>query len=171
MDLPEFPEIGSSTFAVTASPARQTLAFDPSLVPRVRTAYTLLSKRFADLIPMMEREPTASVRAIEECARQFGAVRHLETVWLYPLLASVLEGDAQGRGQLIELRLVGLMLARRVQRCFDELQQSARAEVLVADAAARVTAALANYSSHGDAAIYPLYELIGPQQYNAAQVA
>jgi hypothetical protein len=171
MDLPEFPEIGSSTFTVSASPARQTLAFEPSLVPRVRTAHALLSKRFAELIPTIEREPSASVRAIEECARQFGAVRHLETVWLYPLLAKVLEGDAQGRGQLIELRLVGLMLARRAQRCFDELLQSARAEVLVSDAATRVSAALANYSSHGETAIYPLYELIGPQRQSAAQVA
>ena len=171
MDLPEFPEIGSSTFAVSASPARQTLAFEPTLVPRVRAAHALLSKRLVDLVPKIEREPCSSVRAIEECSRQFGAVRHLETVWLYPLLARVLEGDAQGRGQLIELRLVGLMLARRVQRCFDDLLQSARAEVLVADAALRVSAALGNYANHCDRAIYPLYELIGTQQQKAAQVA
>jgi hypothetical protein len=71
----------------------------------------------------------------------------------------------------MELRLVGLMLARRVQRYFDDLLQAVRAEVFVADTAAYVSATLARYSRHSEHSVYPLYELIGTQSQDGAQVA
>jgi hypothetical protein len=130
-----------------------------------------MNAHMTELLDVIERDPAASLRAIEECSRQFSAVRHIETIWLYPMLAQVVAGDASARSQLAELRLIGLMLARRMQRCFDELVQAVRAEVFVTDAAARAADALARYSSHSDRALYPLYELIGPQREDSAQVA
>lgn len=141
------------------------------LVPRLRAAHATMNAHMTELVGAIERDPAATLRAIEECSRQFSAVRHIETIWLYPLLAQVVAGDAGARGQLAELRLIGLMLARRLQRCFDELVQAVRAEVFVTDAAGRAADALARYSSHSDRALYPLYELIGPQRQDPAQVA
>jgi hypothetical protein len=169
MTLPEFPEHGPSP---SAAPTRQgPLKFEPVLVPRLRAAHAALNKRIAELISVIEHDPAASARAIEDCARQFSAMRHIETIWLYPILAQAVEGDAGARGQFAELRLIGLILARRVQRCFDDLMQAVRAEVFVVDTAMGASAAVARYSRHSDHAVYPLYELIGTQRQEAVQVA
>jgi hypothetical protein len=173
MTLPEFPEpVSSAPVTAGNSPPRQgPLKFEAMLVPRLRAAHAALNKRFAELIAVIERDPAATGGAIEDCARQFSAVRHIETIWLYPLLARAVEGDAVARGQLMELRLVGLMLARRVQRYFDDLLQAVRAEVFVADTAAYVAATLTRYSRHSEHSVYPLYELIGAQSQESVQVA
>jgi hypothetical protein len=166
--LPDFPE--PEDRLPPAPAAYPPLKFEPSLVPRLAAAHRALAARQAALAGVTERDPPASLAEIQECARQFNAIRHIETTLLYPLVAHAVAGDAGARGQLVELRLIALMLARRVQRSFDELLQAARAEVLVADAAARVTASLANYSQHALSAAFPLYELIGTQA-PAARVA
>jgi hypothetical protein len=172
MTLPEFPEpVSSAVIADNASTRQAPLKFEPMLVPRLRAAHAAMNKRFAELLGAIERDPAATKGAIEESARQFSAVRHIETVWLYPLLVSAVDGDAGARGQLIELRLIGLMLARRVQRYFDDLQQAVRAEVFVADSAAYLSATLERYSRHSEEVVYPLYELIGTQRQDSVQVA
>lgn len=159
--LPDFPEPEDRLPPVPA--ATPALKFEPGLVPRLATAHRALAMRQAALAGIAERDPPASLAEIQECARQFNAIRHVETTLLYPLVAQAVAGDAGARGQFAELRLIALMLARRVQRCFDELLQAARAEVLVADAAARAVAALATYSQHAANAAFPLYEMIGTQ--------
>jgi hypothetical protein len=173
MTLPEFPEPGSSAVVVgnASTPRQAQLKYEAMLVPRLRAAHAALNKRFGELIDAIERDPAATAGVIEECARQFSAVRHIETIWLYPLLARAVESDPGARGQLMELRLVGLMLARRVQRYFDDLLQAVRAEVFVADTAAYVSATLARYSRHSEHSVYPLYELIGTQSQDSVQVA
>jgi hypothetical protein len=169
MTLPEFPEQGSTESA--APQRRPPLKFEPMLVPRLRAAQAALNARFADLAPAIQHDPAATARTIEECARQFAAIRHIETIWLHPMLAQAVAGDPGARGQIMELRLIGLMLARRLLRCFDDLMQAVRAEVYVADTTAQVTAALFRYARHSDQALYPLYELIGEQRQDTAQVA
>ena len=168
---PEFPEGSAGADHDTAPVRRSPLKFEPVLVPRLRAAHATLNQRFAELIGLLQGGPAANVRAIEDCSKQFVAIRHIETAWLFPMLAQAVEGDAYLRGQVVELRLVALMLARRTQRCFDDLLQAARVEVLVADAITRATSALANYSSHSDRVVYPLYELIGTQSRESVQVA
>jgi hypothetical protein len=158
MTLPDFPEPAASQ---AAAPPRASLKFAPLLVPKLRSAHAALNARLAELLVAIDRDPGGNAKALEECSRQFLGVREAETTWIFPTLATALEGDADARGQLAELRLVGLILARRVLRCFDDLQQAVRAEALVADAAHRLAATLARYLSHSDSAIYPLYELIG----------
>lgn len=169
MTLPDFPD--PVPRAAPAATRQATPKFEPTLVPRLLGACKALDSRFSSLAAPMERDPAAHVPAIEECAGQFAAVRHLETVWLYPVLALAVQGDAGARGQFMELRLIGLMLARRVQRCFDELLQALRAEVLVGDAAQRLACALAKYAQHSEQSIYPLYEMLGPQRQDAVRVA
>lgn len=172
MTLPEFPEsVSESSVAPQSAPRQAPLKFEPVLVPKLRAAHATLNKRFAGLLGTIEHDPQATVSAIDECARQFTAMRHIETVWLYPMLAKVVDSDAGARGSLSELRLVGLILARRATRTFDDLLQAVRAEVLVADAAARVSAALARYSAHSEQSVYPLYELLGAQQPEVTRVA
>jgi hypothetical protein len=168
MTLPEFPEHDSSNTTTTSAPVRQgPLKFEPTLVPRLRAAHAALNTRFAELVSVIEHDPAATARTIEDCARQFSAVRHIETVWLYPILAQAVEGDAGANSQFMEVRLIGLILARRTLRCFDELLQAVRAEVFVTDTAMRVSAALAKYSRHSEHAVYPLYELVGTQRRDA----
>lgn len=169
MTLPEFPERASSDAVVHDAAARQAVPrFTPLLVPKLRAAHAALNARVADLVGAIDRDPAANVRVIDECARQFGALREAETTWLYPLLAHAVSADAGARGQLMELRLIGLIMARRVLRCFDDLQQATRAEVLVRDAATRAASALSRYSQHSENAVYPLYEMIGPESRAAA---
>lgn len=170
MTLPEFPEAISGESRVPAPPAAAP-AFDPMLVPRLRTAHAALNARVAELAAALETSPAASVRTVEECARQFTALRHIETMWLYPALAQAVGTDAAASAQFAELRLVGLILARRLQRGFDDLQQAARVEVLVADAALRAAGALRRYSAFSERSIYPLYEMIGSERQDAVRVA
>lgn len=166
MTLPDFPE------PVSPAPTRQAAPrFEPTLLPRLRTAHKALDARFGGLAGPIEREPAANIPGIEECARQFAAVRHIETVWLYPVLTQAVAADAGARAQFAELRLIGLMLARRVQRSFDELLQALRAEALVGDAALRLGSALGKYARHSEHAIYPLYELLETQRQDTARVA
>jgi hypothetical protein len=172
MTLPEFPEHGSSEASTNDAPVRRgPPKFEPMLVPRLRAAHAALNARFAELVSVIEHDPAATAHTIEDCARQFSAVRHIETIWLYPILVQAVEGDAGARGQFMELRLIGLILARRMLRCFDDLLQAVRAEVFVMDTAARVSTALAKYSRHSEQAVYPLYELIGTQRQDAVDVA
>lgn len=172
MTLPDFPDPLPEQKAVAAPPRPVGVKFDANLVPRLLTAHRTLVKRFSDLVPLVDREPAANASAIEECARQFSAMRHIETIWLYPAIAQAVASDAGANNQFAELRLVGLMYARRAQRSFDELLQAIRAEVLVRDAADRVAAAIARYASHCERTVYPLYLMIGvaPAQVSA-QVA
>lgn len=167
MTLPDSPEPAATDNADTA-PRKSPSRYEPTLVPRLVAAQKTLISRFEELLPAIERNPGASGAAIDECARQFTAVRHIETVWLYPIVAQVADADADTRGQFAELRLVGLILARRVLRSFDELTQSIRAEVLAADAALRVARALAKYANHSERVVYPLYELIGSERRDVA---
>jgi hypothetical protein len=170
--LPEFPQRDERATPARDAPARSApLKFEPTLVPRLLGAQKALTARFADLVGLIERDPRSSIAEIENCARLFGAMRQFETTALYPVLAHAVEGDAGARGQLLELRLIALMMARRAQRSFEELLQAVRAEVLVADAARRVSAALAKYFSHAAQATYPLYELVGTQRQDASEVA
>lgn len=171
MTLPEFPEQGSTDGAADVPQRRPPLKFEPMLVPRLRAAQAALNSRFTELAPAILHDPAATARTIEECARQFAAIRHIETIWLHPVLAHAVAGDPGARGQFMELRLIGLMLARRLLRCFDELLQAVRAEVYVADTTAQVAAALGRYTRHSDQALYPLYEVIGEQHQEATQVA
>lgn len=169
MTLPEFPERASSqAHSAAARPAPP--KYSPLLVPKLRTVQQSLNTRLAGLVVALDRQPASQGRELDECVRQFGAVREAETAWLYPLLANAVATDAGARGQLAELRLIGLILARRVLRSFDDLQQAARAEVLAAEAASRVAAALASYLRHCENAIYPLYELAGSEHKAAAAV-
>jgi hypothetical protein len=170
MTLPEFPDAVPGENPTSAPPAAAP-TFDPMLVARLRTAHAALNARIADLATALETNPSASARAIEECTRQFAALRHIETIWLYPTLASAVAADAGGSSQFAELRLVGLILARRLQRGFDDLLQAARVEVLVADAAIRAAAALRRYSSFSERSIYPLYEMLGTERQDTARVA
>lgn len=171
MTLPEFPEQASGNAVAQDAAARQPpLKFEPTLLPRLRAAHAALNARFGEIAAAIDRDPAATARMIEECARQFTAIRHIETIWVYPMLARAVESDSGARAQLAELRLIGLILARRMLRCFDDSQQALRVGVYVAEAVAQVTAALARYSRHSDNAIYPLYELIGEPRPNA-QVA
>ena len=167
MTLPDFPERDSR--ASESSNAARALQFERTLVPRLIAAHHALNARFGNLIGLIEHDPTASIAEVEECSRLFAAVRHIETSGLYTLLAQIVKGDAAARGELMELRLIALMLARRLQRCFDELVQALRAEVLGADAASRVSVALANYARHAEHAVYPLYELIGTHRQDAGE--
>ena len=172
MTLPEFPEQGSSEASTNSASTRPgPPKFEPMLVQRLRAAHTALNTRFAELVSVIEHDPAAAARSIEDCARQFSAVRHIETIWLYPVLVQAVDSDAGARGQFMELRLIGLILARRMLRCFDDLLQAVRAEVFVTDTAARVSTALAIYSRHSEQAVYPLYELIGTQREDAVHVA
>ena len=169
MTLPEFPEDGPVVArAATAPPRQDPLKFDAQLTPRLRAAHGALNTRFADLVDTIHREPAVAAHAIEECQRQFSAIRHIETIWLHPVLERAVDADAGVRGQVMELRLIGLILARRVLRCFDDLQQAIRAEVFVTESAARATTALAKYSKHSEHVVYPLYELVGAQRQEAA---
>jgi hypothetical protein len=169
MTLPEFPEDGPGVARAGTAPARQDpLRFDAQLAPRLLAAHGALNARFAELVGTIDREPAAAARAIEESQRQFSAIRHIETIWLHPVLERAVDADAGVRGQVMELRLIGLILARRVLRCFDDLQQAIRAEVFVTESAARATAALARYSKHSEHVVYPLYELVGMQRQEAA---
>src|SRR5262249_36641515 len=171
MSLPDFPESGPSEPAADAAPRKSPPRFEPTLIPRLVGAQQALITRFNALISSIEREPVKSASAVEDCSRQFTAVRHIEAVWLHPVVAQAVEADPAARGQLTELRLVGLILARRVLRCFDELAQAIRAEVLVTDAAMRVGPALAKYSNHSGQVVYPLYELVGSERKDAAVAA
>ncbi len=161
--LPDSPETAASENASTA-PRKSPSRYEPTLVPRLIGTQKALATRFNDLLATIERDPAASAGAVEECARQFTAVRQIETVWLYPIVAQAVEADAGARGEFAELRLVGLILARRVLRCFDELTQAIRAEVLAADAALRLARALVKYASHSERAVYPLYEIVGSER-------
>ena len=168
MTLPDFPERNSRPSDTADAPAPK---FERALVPRLVAAHQALNARFAGLIGLIERDPTAGIAEVEECSRLFAAVRHIETSGLYALLAQVVKSDSAARSELLELRLIALMLGRRLQRCFDELMQALRAEVLVADAAGRVSIALANYARHAQYAVYPLYELVGTQRQDENRVA
>jgi len=163
LDLPETASSEPAAEAPRKSPSR----YEPTLVPRLGAAVQALNARFAALLPEIERNPSASAPGVEECARQFAAVRQIETTWLYPIVAQAVEADPAARGDLQELRLVGLILARRVLRCFDELTQAIRAEVLAADTALRLGSALVKYSNHSERAVYPLYELVGKESREA----
>jgi hypothetical protein len=165
MSLPDFPE------PTSAPPADGRPSYEPALVARLVGTLKVLNLRFAGLAGALERDPGRNASAIEECLRHFTAVRHVETSRLYPVLEDAVAGDNAARGQLAELRLVGLILARRVQRCFDELVQAVRAEVLVTVAASRLETALLKYSSHTERAVYPLYELVGSERKQVAEVA
>jgi len=166
LDLPETASSEPAAEAPRKSPSR----YEPSLVPRLSAAVQTLNVRFGALLSEIERNPSTSAAGVEECARQFTAIRQIETVWLSPIVAQAVEADAAARGELQELRLVGLILARRVLRCFDELTQAIRAEVLAADTAMRLGSALVKYSNHSERVVYPLYELIGKES-RAARAA
>ena len=169
MTLPEFPEHGPGVAHAGAPPPRlEALTFDAQLAPRLLAAHRTLNTRFSELVGGIGDDPAAAARTVDECVRQFSAVRHIETIWLHPILERAVEADAGVRGQVMELRLIGLILARRVLRCFDDLQQAIRAEVFVAESAARTAAALARYSSHSEHGVYPLYELVGTPRRDAA---
>lgn len=169
MTLPEFPEDGPGVVRAGTAPARQDhRKFDAQLAPRLLAAHGALNTRFAELVGTIDQDPAAAARVIEECLRQFSAIRHIETIWLHPVLEHAVDADAGVRGQVMELRLIGLILARRVLRCFDDLQQAIRAEVFVTESAARATDALARYSKHSEHVVYPLYELVGTQRQEAA---
>jgi hypothetical protein len=160
MTLPDFPERPASApppAAVRPAP----LKFEPTLVARLVTAHKTLRQRFADLVAPLEHDPAGHAPAVDECAAQFKALRHIETIWLYPVIAQAVVADPAASSQMAELRLVGLILARRVQRCFEELAQAIRAEVLVKDATDRLAGALERYAHHGERVVYPLYDLIG----------
>jgi hypothetical protein len=148
----------------TAAKPQAAPKFEPTLVARLLSAHRTLNQRFADAIPLIERKPADGVAAVEECARQFSAVRTIETTLLYTVIAHAVSASDGVNAQFVELRLVGLMLSRRVQRAFDELSQAIRVEVMVRDAADRVAVALANYTRHSERAVYPLYELIGAER-------
>ncbi len=161
--LPDSPETAASQDAGTV-PRKSPSRYEPTLVPRLIGTQKALAARFGELLAAVERDPAASAGVVEECARQFTAVRHIETIWLYPIVAQAVEADAGARGEFAELRLVGLILARRVLRCFDELTQAIRAEVLAGDAALRLARALAKYANHSERAVYPLYEIVGSER-------
>jgi hypothetical protein len=171
MALPDFPDTSSPENSPSAAPQRSRSRYEPTLVPRLVGTLKSLNARFSELAGAIERDPSGNASALEECVRQFTAVRHIETSWLHPLLEQAVAGDSAARSQLAELRLVGLILARRVQRCFDELAQAVRAEVLVAVSATRLETALTKYSNHSERAVYPLYELLGSERMEAAEVA
>jgi hypothetical protein len=172
MTLPEFPEpVSTETDANAAQKRRPALKFEPMLVPQLRTAQAALQARFADLAGAIRRQPATTGQAIEDCSRQFSAVRHIESASLYPLLARAVEADPVARGQLAELRLIGMMLARVVMRRFDELLQAVRAEVYVVDSTAHVAQSLERYARHCELVVYPLYEVIGEQREDAVRVA
>jgi hypothetical protein len=155
-----------------AGSARQTPPkFEPALVPRLLAAHKALNTRFAHLVALIDREPASCAPVVDECARQFSALRHIETIWLYPVIADAVAGDPGASRQFTELRLVGLMLARRAQRFLDELAQAFRAEVLIKDAADRASLALSKYLGHSERSIYPLYELIGSEKKTASGAA
>lgn len=170
MTLPDSPETAASENGSTA-PRKSPSRYEPTLVPRLVAAQKALTDRFNDLIATIERDPANNSSSVEECLRQFTAVRHIETIWLYPIVAQATESDADARSEFAELRLVGLILARRVLRSFDELTQAIRAEVLAADAALRLARALVKYASHSERAVYPLYELVGSVRNEAAAAA
>jgi hypothetical protein len=167
MTLPDFQDTSSPEGGAPRSRPR----YEPTLVPRLVGTLKNLSARFSALAGAIERDPSGNASALEECMRQFTAVRHVETSWLHPILEQAVAGDSAARSQLAELRLVGLILARRVQRCFDELAQAVRAEVLVGVSATRLESALAKYSNHSERAVYPLYELLASEHQEAAEVA
>ena len=172
MTLPDFPEPADSEPAAAATPPRKSPSrYEQTLVPRLVGALQALNARFGSILATVEHEPAASAATVEDCARQFTAVRHIETIWLYPIIAQAVEADADARGQLAELRLIGLILARRVLRSFDELNQAIRAEALVGDTALRLGRALAKYSNHSEQVVYPLYELIGSERQDSAEAA
>ena len=172
MTAPDFPRRDERETATSDAPPRPApVRFEPTLIARLLGAQQALNARFAGLVELVEREPKAGMGEIEDCARHFGAIRHIEAIALYPLLAQAVESDPDARGQLLELRLIALVLSRRVQRCFDELLQAARAEVLVADATRRLAAALTKYSSHSVHATYPLYDVIGAHRPSASAAA
>jgi hypothetical protein len=171
MSQPENPQKTFSAPPVAGSARQAPPKFEPALVPRLLGVHKALNTRFEHLVTLIDREPAACAPLVEECARQFSALRHIETIWLYPVIADAVAGDAGASRQFTELRLVGLMLARRAQRFLDELSQAFRAEVLVKDAADRATVALARYLAHSERAIYPLYELIGSEKKAASGAA
>lgn len=173
MTLPDFPESAApEADAPVPQPTPKAPArYERSLVPRLIGAQKTLVARFNDLLGTFEHDPAANAAAVEDCARQFTAVRHIETIWLYPIIAQAVEGDGGARGELMELRLVAMILARRVLRSFDELTQAIRAEVLASDAAMRLATALMRYASHSERSVYPLYELVGSEKPVAEAVA
>jgi hypothetical protein len=161
MTLPDFPDDLPGGKPAAAPPRPAPVKFDANLVPRLLTAQRTLIKRFGELVPLAVRAPAANTAPIDECAKQFSAMRHIETIWLYPAIAHAVAGDSAAASLFAELRLVGLMYARRAQRCFDELLQAIRAEVLVQEAADRANQAIARYAAHSERAVYPLYAMIG----------
>lgn len=164
MTSPESTENKANPAAAGAAKPQAAPKFEPTLVSRLLGAHRTLNQRLAAAIPAIEQRPSANMNVVEECARQFSAVRTIETSLLYTVIAHAVAADPSVNAQFVELRLVGLMLARRVQRAFDELTQAIRVEVMVRDAADRLAAALAKYMRHSEQAVYPLYELIGAER-------
>ena len=167
MTLPDSPEPAATENASTA-PRKSPSRYEPALVPRLVAAQKALITRFEELLATIERDPATKAGAVEESLRQFTAVRHIETIWLYPIVAKAADADADARSQFAELRLVGLILARRVLRSFDELTQAIRAEVLAVEAALRLGRALVKYANHSERVVYPLYELVGSERQDSA---
>ena len=135
--------------------------FDRTLVGRLVAAHEALNARFAQLLCLLDSNPVAAANATEECAVRLHELRRMEAIWLYPVIARGVDGDAAARMQLMRLRMVLLTLARRTMRQLDELMQAIRSGAQPKSAAERVSTPLAEYLRRSAFEVYPLYSLVG----------
>ena len=137
------------------------LHFDAQLIDRLLASHRELNARYASVVSQFGSEMNDMERAVRECAEQFVELRRAESIWLYPVIARAIDGDAEAQRQFGQLRLLMLSSARRALRLFEDLAQAVRAGSDANAAADRLAEALAEYWQRNQAQIYPLYELLG----------
>ncbi len=142
--------------------------FDAGLLDRLIAGHGELNARFATLVCRLDDDPQAAVCAIRDCANQLHELRRTEALWLYPVIARSLEYDEDARRQLARLRLVMVALTRRVVRGLENLLQAIVSGTPTHAVAEDVSTMLAEYVQRNETEIYPLYNLMGTRQNQAA---
>jgi hypothetical protein len=138
--------------------------FDPNLQRNLLAQHDALNARFSEAVGKVESDGAQACSAIRDCATQLHRLRRAEAVWLHPVIAAGIDGDAAARGQFMQLRIVLLANVRAVLREFDNLSQAIENGSATQAHAGQVATALAAFLRRCAAEIYPLYDLIGTLQ-------
>ena len=137
--------------------------FDTGLLKKLITRHDALEARVGTLVQGFKRNRAEAWRVARECAGQLHELRRVEALWLYPVLARGLAGDATMWRQLVNLRFVMNGLARRVLRSIEELAQAIRHATDITAAIGAVIKAFAEYRRRNESELYALYDLMDPR--------